>query len=116
MSCGLNRLSIAHEAAVHAAQLRVEISQSRKEQKEYLKNVELARVLGKRQERKRKVDDSGAADEEERQSRPPKAQKTNESGHAPLKAQPKERRKKSKAEEPRPDAAAQLDSVLGSIF
>ena len=115
MSCGLNRLSIAHEAAVHAAQLRVEISQSRKEQKEYLKNVELARVLGKRQERKRKVDDSGAADEE-RQSRPPKAQKTNESGDAPLKALPKERRKKSKTEEPRPDAAAQLDSVLGSIF
>ena len=115
MSCGLNRLSIAHEAAVHAAQLRVEISQSRKEQKEYLKNVELARVLGKRQERKRKVDDSGAADEE-RRSRPPKAQKTNERGDAPLKALPKERRKKSKAEEPRPDAAAQLDSVLGSIF
>jgi len=45
---------IAHEAAVHAAQLRVELSQSRREQHEYLKNVELARVLDKRAERKRK--------------------------------------------------------------
>ncbi|KZT72713.1 hypothetical protein DAEQUDRAFT_644006, partial [Daedalea quercina L-15889] len=45
---------IAHEAAAHAAQLRVELSQSRKEQREYLKNVELARVLDKRAERKRK--------------------------------------------------------------
>jgi ESF2/ABP1 family protein len=43
----------AHEAAVHEAQLRVELSQSRKEQQEYLKNVELARVLDKRAEKQR---------------------------------------------------------------
>ncbi|TFY69491.1 hypothetical protein EVJ58_g373 [Rhodofomes roseus] len=45
----------AHEAAAHAAQLRVELSQSRQEQREYLRNVELARVLDKRAERKRKA-------------------------------------------------------------
>ncbi|TFK56255.1 hypothetical protein OE88DRAFT_1693261, partial [Heliocybe sulcata] len=44
---------IAHEAAIHTARLRVELSQSRSEQREYLKNVELARVLDKRAERKR---------------------------------------------------------------
>jgi ESF2/ABP1 family protein len=43
---------VAHEAAVHQAKLRVELSQSRKEQREYLKNVELARVLDKRREKK----------------------------------------------------------------
>lgn len=36
---------------MHAAQLRLELSQSRSEQREYLKNVELARVLDKREER-----------------------------------------------------------------
>ena len=43
----------AHEAAVHAAKLRVELSQSKAEQQEYLKNVELARVLDKRVAKKR---------------------------------------------------------------
>lgn len=38
---------------MHDAQLRVELSQSRKEQREYLKNVELSRVLDKRAEKKR---------------------------------------------------------------
>jgi ESF2/ABP1 family protein len=36
---------------MHVARLRLEISQSRAEQREYLKNVELARVLNKREER-----------------------------------------------------------------
>ena len=43
----------AYEAAVHAAKLRVELSQSKAEQQEYLKNVELARVLDKRVAKKR---------------------------------------------------------------
>jgi ESF2/ABP1 family protein len=43
---------IAHEAAQRTARLRVELSQSRAEQREYLKNVELARVLDKRVKRK----------------------------------------------------------------
>ncbi len=36
---------------MHAARLRLELSQSRSEQREYLKNVELARVLDKREVR-----------------------------------------------------------------
>ncbi|KAF8803947.1 hypothetical protein BYT27DRAFT_7195299 [Phlegmacium glaucopus] len=44
---------VAHEAAVHAAKLRVELSQSKAEQQAYLKNVELARVLDKRVAKKR---------------------------------------------------------------
>ena len=36
---------------MHAARLRLELSQSRSEQREYLKNVELARVLDKREAR-----------------------------------------------------------------
>ena len=38
---------------MHTAQLRMELSQSKLEQREYLKNVELARVLEKRVEKKR---------------------------------------------------------------
>ncbi|KAJ2918266.1 hypothetical protein MD484_g2187, partial [Candolleomyces efflorescens] len=44
---------VAHEAAVQSAKLRVELSQSRQEQQDYLRNVELARVLDKRAEKKR---------------------------------------------------------------
>ena len=40
---------------MHTARLRVELEQSRKEQKDYLRQVELARVLDKRKERKRKA-------------------------------------------------------------
>ncbi|CAE6395431.1 unnamed protein product [Rhizoctonia solani] len=44
---------VAQEAAAHTARLRVELSQSKAEQRDYLRNVELARVLEKR---KRKTD------------------------------------------------------------
>ncbi|KAF8629627.1 hypothetical protein AX15_003361 [Amanita polypyramis BW_CC] len=43
---------VAHEGAIHAAKLRVELSQSRSEQQEYLRNVEVARQLEKRVEKK----------------------------------------------------------------
>ncbi|CAA7259564.1 unnamed protein product [Cyclocybe aegerita] len=44
---------VAHEAAIHRAKLRVELSQSKAEQQQYLRNVELARVLEKRAAKKR---------------------------------------------------------------
>jgi len=47
---------VAHEAALHTARLRVELAHSRTEQKDYLRQVELARVLEKRKERKRKAE------------------------------------------------------------
>jgi ESF2/ABP1 family protein len=49
----LTDLLAAHEAAVHRAKLRVELSQSKAEQQQYLKNVELAHVLDKRAAKKR---------------------------------------------------------------
>ncbi|KAF8898141.1 hypothetical protein CPB84DRAFT_1620771, partial [Gymnopilus junonius] len=44
---------VAHETAVHRAKLRVELSQSKTEQQQYLKNVELAKVLDKRAAKKK---------------------------------------------------------------
>ncbi|KEP52913.1 RNA recognition motif protein [Rhizoctonia solani 123E] len=51
---------VAQEAAAHTARLRVELSQSKAEQRDYLRNVELARVLEKRAQRKRKSESNEA--------------------------------------------------------
>ncbi|OAX39134.1 hypothetical protein K503DRAFT_690271 [Rhizopogon vinicolor AM-OR11-026] len=88
---------IAHEAAIHTAKLRVELAQSKSEQRDYLKNVELARVLDKRNAKRK------------------------EKGLGPLEpSKPLKRPSESKEEEPRkrkkPAEDTQLDSVLGSIF
>ena len=48
-------LFIANEAAQKVARLRVELEQSRREQKDYLRQVELARILDKRVKRKREA-------------------------------------------------------------
>ncbi|CAL1701523.1 unnamed protein product [Somion occarium] len=98
---------IAHEAAIHAARLRVELSQSRKEQQEYLKNVELARVLDKRAERKRKAGDEGV-----QQERPPKQRKSESDGTRKSEWKQKEREKP----EGTGGDSQQLNSVLKSIF
>jgi len=90
---------VAHEAAMHTARLRLELSQSRSEQREYLKNVDLARVLDKREER------SQAMGKEFRRKEINK-RPADESG-------PTEGRFKK----PRTvDDAVQLASVLGNIF
>ena len=92
---------IAHEAAVHQAKLRAELSQSRKEQREYLKNVELARVLKKRREKK-------LAEGKE----PPQLKRRQ--NDAPSEDRSKKRRKsKPEAEE---GDSAQLSSLLNSVF
>ncbi|KAF8075866.1 hypothetical protein FPV67DRAFT_386803 [Lyophyllum atratum] len=92
---------VAHEAAIHAAKLRVELSHSRTEQQEYLKNVELARVLEKRAEKKREKG-------EELQFKPrterPSKRAIEESEES------SQNRKKKKSSE------GQLDTVLSSIF
>ena len=94
-------ISVAHEAAVHQAKLRAELSQSRKEQREYLKNVELARVLEKRKEKK-------LAEGKE----PPQLKRRQ--GDGPSEDRPKKKRtSKPRVEEGDP---AQLSSVLGSVF
>lgn len=97
----------AHEAAIHTARLRVELSQSKTEQKEYLKNVELARVLDKRAERARQAG-------KEMKKPEPKERKRHVDGESGEQPQKKKRRQK-----PAPDpeqANEQLKSVLGSIF
>jgi ESF2/ABP1 family protein len=94
-------IPIAHEAAVHQAKLRAELSQSRKEQREYLKNVELARVLEKRTERKL------AAGQE-----PPRLKRRQNDTPS------EDRLKKKQRSKPKPEEAdsAQLSSVLNSVF
>ena len=89
----------AHEAAIYAAKLRVELSQSRSEQQEYLKNVELARVLDKRAEKKR--------------------ERGEEFQLKPLKERPKKRiieESESSAHKKSKLSDGQLDTVLGNIF
>ncbi|EMD40600.1 hypothetical protein CERSUDRAFT_148771 [Gelatoporia subvermispora B] len=102
---------IAHEAAMHQAQLRVELSQSRKEQREYLKNVELARVLDKRAERKRKAVEDGTSQARPTQevSEPPARERKDREGAGPAK-------KKKKIALDNPAAEKQLNTVLSSIF
>ncbi|KAH9483111.1 Pre-rRNA-processing protein ESF2 [Psilocybe cubensis] len=88
---------VAHEAAVHTAKLRVELSQSKSEQQQYLKNVELARVLEKRAAKKKEKG-------EEFELKPnPQPKKRRHEGEQ------KEHTVKKKKEIP-------LDSVLNSIF
>ncbi|KII96063.1 hypothetical protein PLICRDRAFT_99295 [Plicaturopsis crispa FD-325 SS-3] len=93
---------VAHEAAIHQARLRVELSQSKTEQRDYLKNVELARVLGKRAERKKE-----AGKDTELPPRPSKR---------PAQDLDEEPRAKHKRERTEDTVTGQLGTVLGSIF
>lgn len=91
--------SLAHEAAVHTAKLRVELSQSKSEQQQYLKNVELARVLDKRAAKKK---EKGEEFELKPNNQAPKKR--------PLEGEISESRKKQKG------TSETIDSVLKSIF
>ena len=104
--------NIAHEAAVHAARLRVELEQSRKEQREYLKHVELARVLDKRKERKRKAAEAkGEQPPPEDQLLPPPKKVKRDRDNAD-----KPQRKDRKSQVDDSERTKKLDAVLGSIF
>lgn len=82
-------LGLAHEQATHAAKLRVELSQSKKEQQHYLKQVEIGRQLERKRKRK------GVEEQTERR-------KPDES---------KERKRQKVA-----SSDGNIDTVLGSIF
>jgi ESF2/ABP1 family protein len=87
---------------MHTARLRLELSQSRSEQREYLKNVELARVLDKREER------SQAAGKKFKRKEVNKRPASESSGS-----------RKSELKRPRTTnetSTGTLESVLGSIF
>jgi ESF2/ABP1 family protein len=96
-------LDSAHEAAIHAAKLRVELSQSKAEQREYLKNVELARVLDKRMKRKPQDEQVEAKAERSRK-------RSFEVQDGIVDSQKKPKRVVND------DVNGQLDSVLGHIF
>lgn len=112
-------MTIAHEAAVHTARLRVEISQSRSEQQEYLKNVELARVLDKRAQRKQQAGKDSVSNSAGQKER---ADVKKRSAEADTGDKREERRpKKMRKEQPSTksvegDRDKQLEGVLGSIF
>ncbi|KAF8529257.1 hypothetical protein BU17DRAFT_37150 [Hysterangium stoloniferum] len=94
---------VAHEAALHTARLRVELSQSRAEQQDYLKQVELARVLDKRAERKRKAGEEVAA--------PPAKVRATEQG-----GRPRPNITKKGPEKVPTAAAADISHVIKNIF
>jgi ESF2/ABP1 family protein len=95
----------AHEGAVRTARLRLELSQSRTEQRDYLKNVELARVLDKRAERKR------AAGKEVVMKPSPSWEKRGAEGQDDV---PRKRNKRDTSS--LADDGKRLDTVLKSIF
>ncbi|KAH8797104.1 hypothetical protein DL96DRAFT_1540798 [Flagelloscypha sp. PMI_526] len=102
---------VAHEAELHMAKLRVELAQSKMEQRDYLKNVELARVLDKRAQKKREQ-----GKEFELKPREKKRRQQDHEGDGG------ERRpsKKAKREPPKVHAEAngdvQFNKVLSSVF
>ncbi|KIJ26975.1 hypothetical protein M422DRAFT_191527 [Sphaerobolus stellatus SS14] len=93
---------VAHEAALHTARLRVELSQSRTEQKDYLRQVELAKQLEKRAEKKRKAGEDTTQPEK-------RAEKTAEKAGD---SRPNKRRKESS----KPSSSKDISSVINSVF
>ncbi|KIM70464.1 hypothetical protein SCLCIDRAFT_1206603 [Scleroderma citrinum Foug A] len=94
---------IAHEAAARAAKLRVEIAQSRSEQNEYLKNVELARIVNKRNEKRK---------EKGLEPLQPKLKKVKQAPEP----QEEDHRLKKRPKVDNDERDAQLQNVLGCIF
>jgi ESF2/ABP1 family protein len=117
-STDILHLPKAHEAAVHREKLRVELSQSRQEQNDYLRQVELKRVLDKRSAKKRK--------REEETGQPqsvPGAEATEAEPYSSREGQTVARRKRGRtraADDTAPTDSAhqavQLDSVLHAVF
>ncbi|KAH8817558.1 hypothetical protein DL96DRAFT_1534515 [Flagelloscypha sp. PMI_526] len=101
---------VAHEAELHMAKLRVELAQSKMEQRDYLKNVELARVLDKRAQRKREQG-------KEFELKPREKKKRQQDHECDGERRPS---KKAKRDPPKVHAEAdddvQFNKVLSSVF
>ncbi|KAG9219041.1 hypothetical protein CCMSSC00406_0001451 [Pleurotus cornucopiae] len=97
---------VAHEAAIHTSKLRVELQQSKTEQREYLKNVELARVLDKRAEKKKEKGEEFVLKPNTRI----RERKEGDDGAPPRK------RNKPTTSSSTADSSKELGSVLNSIF
>ena len=100
------------------ARLRVELEQSRREQKDYLRQVELARVLDKRAKRKRETLEKKGEKVDESALLPPLKKMRNPTGNNEGKDQSGERRREAKQRDKPLEAedAGQLKKVLGSVF
>lgn len=111
------RTHTVNESAIKTARLRVELEQSRREQKDYLRQVELARVLDKRVKRKREVLEKKGEKVDEALLLPPLKRVRDKSGGDERKTREwtnnKDRKEKGSGREPDP---GQLKKVLGSIF
>ncbi|KAG8702320.1 RNA-binding ATPase activator esf2 [Ceratobasidium sp. 395] len=101
----VDQSTVAQEAAAHTARLRVELSQSRAEQRDYLRNVELARVLDKRAKRKQ-IPESA-----EQTTSVQSKQTTDRVVH-----QSKKPRKQSATPVSNAESVGVLNTVLSSIF
>jgi ESF2/ABP1 family protein len=93
---------------VHAAKLRVELSQSKTEQQQYLKNVELARVLDKRAAKKR--------EKGEEFELKPNNQLGKKRSHEGNEGEQRKKKQKESHAETKGRSQVPLDSVLKSIF
>lgn len=106
-------LYAAHEQATREARLRVELSQSKVEQKHYLKQVEIGKSLEKRAEKKRKrAEEQGVGPEPAAGSTPKSIdhkkdfkRRRTEGGEA-----------RSTLKEKSDKAGRDLQTVLGQIF
>jgi len=112
----------AHEHAMHAARLRMELAQSKREQRHYLKQVEIGKSLEKR---KRKREKEGAEGKVDRSpsieiakadgNDKAKRRKKGEEGRDKRKGQDRGR-ENEREDFAREKRASDLDKVLGSIF
>ncbi|WWD15703.1 hypothetical protein CI109_100125 [Kwoniella shandongensis] len=102
---------VAYERQAHNARLRTEIARSKTEQSEYLKNVELARVLKKREAKKVETSASGGAGAG--QSAPAAAGIDSE-GRA--KGESKGYRQRQVVDKGKSFEGKGMDKVLGNVF
>jgi ESF2/ABP1 family protein len=99
----------------------VELAQSRSEQRQYLKNVELARVLDKRAERKRMVADKAGQDSSMVSSHketpiPASSKRPREDADEVAAVKMKKKQRAHNMPINSTIGREQLDTVLGSIF
>jgi ESF2/ABP1 family protein len=101
----------AYERQAHQARLRNEITQSRAEQGEYLRNVELARVLDKRKARKEAEGQTTTSTSDTQKNDGGKEKEGEKKERAPAKYRQREVADRSKGMEKKG-----MDNVLGSVF
>ena len=106
----------AYERQAHQSRLRNEITRSKAEQGEYLRNVELARVLDKRRAKKAAVEGSGSADPGASEAASASAKKTAKGGLGKSEDRAKRAYKQRQAVDKEGMREKGMENVLGSVF